>query len=280
MRIAAGVILCLLTLVLGQAAEAQIGAISVGSEEASYGDKFLEQPAAQVGLIVKNGCIDNPGLAGRTSYLVRTGAIYWNVNAECIRLVINHRAAGPNPEPTYLGVQVIGFYDDPPSESVVLRRIGTFVRDGKTLPSYDDRLFSNDQLDHDAWDTLHTIGTLEAVDQKVGMWHGTPLGGNRSSWEDRTWFRRGRGYDAQITLQHRKLDNRLIRFTPYSDRRPKDGPLGFNINRRGARAVVVRVFSPSNADYDQSFALVYESDPKVVATLVNRQVVQRAFWSW
>ena len=278
-----GVTLCILTLLLADAAQAQIGAVKLASEESTYGDHFLEQPAAQAGLIVRNGCVNSQSLAGRTSYLVRTGVIYWNVNTECVRLVVNHRATEAHPNPTYLGVQVIGFYDDPPPSSVILRRTGTFVRDGKPLPDYDDRAFSSDQLDQDSWDALHTNGSLDAVDQKVGTWHGTPLGGNRSSWEDRYWFRRDRAYDAQIKLKNRTLDNRLIRFTPYpSDRRPKKGPVGFNINRRGARVVVVRIFSPSNADYDQSFALVYETDPKIVATLVNRQIVQSgfSFWFW
>jgi hypothetical protein len=272
---------CILTLLFAGAARAQSGAVKLTSEESTYAEHFLEQPSAQVGLIVRNGCSGSQGLSGRTSYLVRTGVIYWSVNAECVRLVINHRATEAHPNPTYLGVQVIGFYDDPPSASIILRRSGTFVRDAKQLQDYDDRIFSSDQLNHDSWDSLHTNGTLDAVDQKVGTWHGTPLGGNRSSWEDRSWFRRGRSYDAQITLQNRTLDNRLIRFTPYAaDGWPKEGPLGFNINRRGARVVVVRVFSPSNADYDRSFALVYESDPKIVATVVNRQVVQSGFSLW
>jgi hypothetical protein len=203
------------------------------------------------------------------------------LDAECIRVVVNHRASEDTSKPTYLGVQVIGFYDERPSTSIILRRNGVFTRDGKALPAYDDRLFSTDQIDHDSWDSLHGNGTLAAVDDKVGTWHGTPQDGVRSSWDDRYWFRRGRAYDSQISLQNRALDNRLIRFTPYSpDGSPRGALVGFNVNRRGARAVVVRIFSPSNADYDRSFALIYESDPKIVASLVNRQVVQSGFSLW
>jgi hypothetical protein len=281
MRLISALVLACLASATADPAQAQSGAIKLGSEEATYGDHFFEQPATQVGLVVKNACTIGQSLAGRYAYLVKTGVIYWGLGAECIRIVVNHRATEETPKPTYLGVQVIGFYDDRPATSVILRRKGIFTRDGKVLPVYDDRLFSTDELDHDSWDSLHANGTLAAVDEKVGMWHGTPQDGNRSSWDDRSWFRRGRAYDSQILLQNRALDNRLIRFTPYPQGlSPKEGPVGFNINRRGARAVVVRIFSPSNADYDRSFALIYESDPKIVASIVNRQVVQSGFLFW
>jgi hypothetical protein len=281
MRAIFAVILAALVSVVVHPAQAQSGAIKIWSEEATYGNHFFEQPATQIGVVVKNGCTIQQNLAGRYAYLVKTGVIYWGLGAECIRVVVNHRATDDEQRPTYLGVQVIGFYDDRPAISVILRRKGVFTRDGKALPDYDDRMFPADELDHDSWDSLHTNGTLTAVDEKIGMWHGTPQDGDRSSWEDRSWFRRGRAYDSQMSLQNRTLDNRLIRFTPYNqDGSPKDGPVGFNINRRGARAVVVRIFSPSNADYDRSFALIYESDPKIVASLVNRQVVQSGFLFW
>ena len=167
--------------------------------------RFRKQPAAQVGLVVRNGCTIDRNLAGRVSYLVKTGVIYWGLDAECIRVVVNHRASEDTSKPTYLGVQVIGFYDERPSTSIILRRNGVFTRDGKALPAYDDRLFSTDQIDHDSWDSLHGNGTLAAVDDKVGTWHGTPQDGVRSSWDDRYWFRRGRAYDSQISLQNRAL---------------------------------------------------------------------------
>jgi hypothetical protein len=281
MRLILGVVLAGLTLAIHGTAQAQVGAIKLSSEESTYGDHFFEQPAAQIGLVTRNACTIERSLAGRVSYLVKTGVIYWGLSAECIRVVVNHRATEDLSKPTYLGIQVIGFYDDRPPTSIILRRKGVFVRDGKVLPPYDDRLLSVDELDQDSWDSLHTSGTLAEVDEKVGTWHGTPQDGNHSSWDDRYWFRRGRAYDSQISLQNRTIDNRLIRFTPYSaDGSPKEGPVGFNINRRGARAVVVRVFSPSNADYDRSFALIYESDPKIVASLVNRQVVESGFPFW
>jgi hypothetical protein len=196
-------------------------------------------------------------------------------------VVVNHRAtdSSPTPIPTYLGVQVIGFFDNSQSTSIILRRMGTFVRDGKVLSQYYDKGFASDELNQAAWDTLHSNDNLQAVDEKVGTWHGTPQGGIHNSWDDRRWFRSGRAYDAQLQLKFKALDNRLIRFTPYPIAgSPQTGPLGFNINRRGARVVVVRVFSPSNADYDRSFALVYESNPARVSQLVNSQIVQAGFW--
>jgi len=200
-----------------------------------------------------------------------------------VRVIINHRAIDASPIPTYLGIQVIGFYDTPQTTSIILRRTGTFMRDGKALPQYDDKTFSSDVLGQDAWDELHTTGTLQSVDDIAGRWHGTPKDGIHNSWDDRYWFRTGRAYDAQLSMRNKTLDNRLIRFTPYpADGSPQDGPVGFNVNRRGAHAVVIRLFSPSNADYGQSFALVYESDPAKVATLVNSQIVLAGygFWHW
>ncbi|EHR04245.1 hypothetical protein [Bradyrhizobium sp. WSM471] len=261
---------------VSDAVHAQYGAAFVFNEQSTYGSEFLRQPAAQSGLIVKSGC-GTTSLTGRRSYLVKSGAIYWGLADECVRVIVNHRATDTDTAvPTYLGVQVIGFYDDPQSSSIVLRRKGAFVRDGKILPPYDDKSLSSDELDHDTWDSLHTDGTLQNVDDKVGKWHGTPQGGIHDSWDDRRWFRTSRAYDPQLQVKYKTLDNRLIRFTPYpANGSPQDGPLSFNVNRRGARVVVVRVFSPSNADYENNFALVYESDPDRVAQLVNNiQVVQ------
>jgi hypothetical protein len=262
------------------AGHSQTGTINLYAETSTYGNDFLNQPATQIGVVAKNGCGAGK-LTGRRSYLMRSYTIYWGLSEECVRIVVNHRATDPSPIPTYLGVQVIGLYDTPQSTSIILRRKGTFVRDGKTLPQYDDKALSSDELNQDAWDNLHTSGTLQAVDQRVGTWHGTPQGGIHSSWDDRRWFRTGRAYDAQFQLKNKALDNRLIRFTPYPpNESPQDGPVGFDLNRRGARAVVVRVFSPSNADYDRSFALVYESDPAKVSQIVNSQVVQAGFGFW
>jgi hypothetical protein len=281
MRFILGIILAAAALG-GGTASAQSGAINLFEEQSTYGNDFLNQPATQAGVVVKNGC-GGAKLTGRRSYLVRNTAIYWGLSEECIRVIVNHRATDPSPTqtPTYLGVQVIGFYDNPQTTSIILRRNGTFVRDGKILPPYDDKIFAADELSHDTWDALHTTGTMQAVDEKTGTWHGTPQGGIHNSWDDRRWFRTGRAYDAQLQVTQKALDNRLIRFTPYQmTESPKDGPVGFNVNRRGARAVVVRVFSPSNADYDRSFAVIYESDPAKVARLVNTQIVQAGFGFW
>jgi hypothetical protein len=282
MRFIFGIILVLVTACNPVPTHAQSGAINLFDEASTYGNDFLNQPATQAGVVVKNGCSAGK-LTGRRSYIIKSYVIYWGLSEECVRVVVNHRATDPSPTPasTYLGVQVIGFYDVPQSTSIILRRKGTFVRDGKVLPPYDDKALSSDELDHDTWDTLNSSGTLQAVDEKVGTWHGTPQGGTHNSWDDRRWFRTGRTYDAQLQVKSKALDNRLIRFTPYPmTESPQDGPLGFNVNRRGARAVVVRVFSPSNADYDRSFALIYESDPAKVSQLVNRQIVQAGFGFW
>jgi len=279
MRFAAGMVLIAALACSPSTSNAQSSTINLFDEQSTYGNDFLTQPATQVGVVVKNGCSAKK-LTGRRSYVVKSYAIYWGLSEECVRVIVNHRAtdASPTQTPTYLGVQVIGFYDNPQPTSIVLRRSGTFVRDGKVLPQYDDKTLLSDQLDLDTWDALHTTGTLQDVDEKVGLWHGTPQDGIHNSWDDRRWFRTGRAYDAQMQLKYKSLDNRLIRFTPYPmDDSPKDGPVGFNVYRRGVRALVVRVFSPSNADYDRSFALIYESDPTKVARLVNSQIVQAGF---
>jgi hypothetical protein len=264
------------------AAHAQSGAVYVFEEQSTDGKGFLQQPATQAGLVVKNACTSGSVVRGRT-YLVKSSRIYWGLNTECVRVIINHRAIDASAIPSYLGVQVIGFYDKPQTNSITLRRTGTFARDGKDLPQYADKTFSSDVLGQDAWDELHSTGTLQSADEVTGRWHGTPKDGISNSWDDRYWFRTGRAYDAQLSMKYKALDNRLIRFTPYpADGSPQDGPVGFNINRRGAHAVVVRLFSPSNADYGQSFALVYESDPAKVATLVNGQIALAGYgiWHW
>jgi hypothetical protein len=277
MRFLLGIFLTAIIVTSPSTTRAQFGAINLFNEQTTYGSDFLKQPPTQAGVIVNNGC-SAQNLTGRRSYLVKSGAIYWGLNAECIRVIVNHRATDDSPAPTYLGVQIVGFYIDPQNTAITLRRKGTFVRDGKILPQYDDKTFLPDQLDQDTWDNLHSTGTLQSVDEKVGTWHGTPQGGIHNSWDDRFRFRTGRGYDAQLQLKYKALDNRLIRFTPYpANGSPQDGPVGFNVNRRGTSAVVVRIFSPSNADYDRSFALVYESDPAKVAKLVNNQIVEAGF---
>lgn len=280
MRLAISIVLASICIV--NAARGQSGATYIFEEQTTDGRGFLQQPATQAGLVVRNGCSTGSVARGRT-YLVKSGNIYWGLSMECVRVIINHRATDASSIPTYLGVQVIGFYDTPQNTSITLRRTGTFVRDGKALPQYDDKTLSSDILSQDTWDELHSTGTLQSVDNITGPWHGTPKDGIHNSWDDRYWFRTGRAYDAQLSIKYKTLDNRLIRFTPYpADGSPQDGPVGFNINRRGAHAVVVRLFSPSNADYGQSFALVYESDPAKVATLVNSQIVLAGygFWHW
>jgi hypothetical protein len=276
MRFILGIILAAIIATSPNTTRAQSSATNLFDEQTTYGNDFLKQPSTQAGVIIKNGC-SGENLTGRRSYLVRSGAIYWGLNAECIRVIVNHRATDASPIPTYLGVQIVGFYDDVQSSSITLRRNGTFVRDGKVLPQYDDKTLLPEQLNQDTWDNLQS-GTLQSVDEKVGTWHGTPQGGIHNSWDERYRFRTGRGYDARLQLKYKALDNRLIRFTPYAaDGSPKEGPVGFNVNRRGSSAVVVRIFSPSNADYDRNFALIYESDPAKVAKLVNNQIVEAGF---
>src|SRR6185369_9314484 len=102
MRLIPGAAIAGLILAIAGAAQAQVGAIKLSSEEATYGDRFFEQPAAQVGLVVRNACTIERSLAGRVSYLVKTGVIYWGLNAECVRVVVNHRATEDMSKPTYL----------------------------------------------------------------------------------------------------------------------------------------------------------------------------------
>lgn len=260
-------------------AAAQTGSIMLTDEQSAYGASFLQQPAGQAGVILSNGC-GSTSLTGRRAYLVRESVVYWGVRSDCIRVIVNHRSTVADEQivPTYLGVQVVGFYVDPPRTSIVLRRAGAFVRNGKTLPPWDDQQFSPAELDGETWDNLSGGTSVEALDAKVGLWHGTPAGGRHDSWDDRYKFQTSHNYDARLNVKYKSLDNRLIRFTPYSSNgSPNDGPVGFDVHQRGARAVAIRVFSPVNADYDRSFVIVYETDPKAVAQLVNAQVVQAGF---
>ena len=131
------------------AAHAQSGAVYVFEEQSTDGKGFLQQPATQAGLVVKNACTSGSVVRGRT-YLVKSSIIYWGLNTECVRVIINHRAIDASAIPSYLGVQVIGFYDKPQTNSITLRRTGTFARDGKDLPQYADKTFSSDVLGQDA----------------------------------------------------------------------------------------------------------------------------------
>ena len=163
MRFIFGIILIVAVAGSPGKSNAQTGTINVFAEESTYGNDFLNQPATQTGLVVKNGC-GGGKLTGRRSYLVKSYGIYWGLSEECVRVVVNHRATDPSPTqtPTYLGVQVIGFYDSPQSTSIVLRRNGTFVRNGKNLPQYDDKAFASD-IDHECGDTDSTGITLPTL---------------------------------------------------------------------------------------------------------------------
>lgn len=265
----------------GTVSRAQDGATKLQDEAYAFGFGFLGQPAGRVGVIIDEAC-DETDLTGRRAYLVQDAQIYWGLKPNCVRVIVNHRSTSEKVDYSYLGVQVVGFFSDPPPTSILLRRSGPFLRDQKALPDWDDKNLSSDELGHDMWDSLNGSGQLSELDTKLsGKWYGIPKDGHSDAWDDRYKFRSKSVSTTMLTLTHKTLDNRLIRFSPYPAKgKPSDGPIGFYLGRRGARAVAVRVFSPVSGDFDHNFVLVFETNPTVVGQLVKRQVVQSGFWNF
>jgi hypothetical protein len=275
---------------LADAACAQGSAIYISQEEQTYADGFYGHPAGTVGLVTVRACSKHNSLTGHYVYLVKSGQIYWGTAADCVRVVVNHQnTSSDQPKPTYLGVQIIGLYDAPQPTSVILRRVGKFTDGQKPLPDFDDVELAPGQLSQDDFNRIHTTpngpsadAALQELDRIVGArWHGTPDGGDQNSWDRRYWFGSSTAYDTRLSLRSKVLENRLIRFTPYpANGRPQNGPLSFDVNRKGAGAAVIRVFSPSNSDLDQNFALVYTTTADATAQVVTVQVAQASWLPW
>jgi hypothetical protein len=269
-----------------QSVLAQTSAVYYSSEDSTYAESFYEQRAGTVG-ILSGVCGTRNSLTGRRPYLVKNGQIYWGLKADCVRVIVNHQStAAGDPSPTYLGVQIIGYYDTPQATAVILRRVGKFKRAGSTLPEFPDQELPPERLSQEQFNTWHQAPDGPAADKALAdfddrvriAWHGTPENGSQDSWNQRFWFSKNTAYDARIAPRYKVLENRLIRFTPYpTNGRPKDGPLNFDVNRKGAAVAVIRVFSPSNSDLDGNFALVYTTNAEMVAKIVNVQVAR---WSW
>lgn len=251
-------------------------------EESTFGaNGFLQQPSGTIG-VTKCG---TPALLTATrTYLLKDYNAYWGFVSECLRVVINHRSnrspSDPPEIPSYLGVQIIAFYDQTPDNAVVLKRVGNFSPNGAPpYASFADRSFVSQELSQQEFNDYHNTAQGEAADKalkefhgRVGVWHGIPQGGIHNSWDERYRFRDTRTYDTRLAPQFKTLENRLVKFTPYlTQGAPNDGPLTFNFNRRGAKAVAVKVFSPANADIEHSFLILYTNDQRTVSQVLNSE---------
>jgi len=251
--------------------------------EYKYQQGFLETLPGTIGVPAPNGCTARPQLTGRYIYLVKNQLIYWGTEDDCVRVVINHQANNPYRGASYLGVQVIGFYERPRSETLVLRRDGIFVRNNTESIVFNDKTYYPDQITQEEFDRFHSardgadadraLAEFEGKTKTGVMWHATPKGGTHNSWDDRRRFRMSNSYEGQLNLRHRVLENRLIAFTPYQvgadGRRSEDAPRFVDIHRSGAKAIAVRIFSPYSYDYGGEFALIFSTKKTVVANLMK-----------
>jgi hypothetical protein len=290
--------LLLAATLFSEGAHAQTQAIEIAREAQSWGTDFLSQPPGTVGLIARNGCekstlepLEPVQLRGKRIYLVKNGAVYFGLTADCLLIIVNHRTVDESVEssPSYLGIQVIGFYENNQDRSMIMRRKGAFTRDGVSLTPLPGKPVYSEQLSIDRFNELHKSPNgavadkaLSELDEKIGTrWHGVPADGTDNSWSDRHWFHENEVYDNQIQLKYKVLDNRLIRFKPYSlSKGPKEGPLPFTFGKNGARASVVRVFSPSNPDIDRSFTIIHETDPRRAQEIANIRILASWFNFW
>lgn len=261
-------------------------AMHYASASSEFGRRFLDLPAGAIGLVSTNGCAAEPSLAGSRVYLMEN-PIYWGVTDTCIRIVLNHRGPAAMNLPSYVGVQIVGFYADEQDSTVVLKREGTFIRSGRILRLMEDQLLTKGEMRIEDFDRIHgapyagpedSARALSNFDARSGVeWHGTPEGGSHDSWDERQRFVSPKF--QQINLKERVLENRLYRFIPYGvDSRPSTGPFKFDVRRKGALAIAIKVFSPVSSDYGGQFAIIFSRNRDQVAKLLNTQLAGRGFF--
>ena len=147
--------------------------------------------------------------------------------------------------PTFLAVQIIAEYSNPPSATVYMYRNG---REDKEVWVRDD----DPQFDGtDPWKLVpdrpiaeffksHTDpATSEEFDTNFGKWHAQPAKNEDSTWKFRNNWIVSNLPDSGNVL----LENYLYRFTPTRD--ASNGPLPFYTNVRNVQRMRIRTFAPS-----------------------------------
>lgn len=258
-------------------ARAQTQAYHVRDLHKVLGSDFFSEPSGTLGLVAKTGCGTRETIDNRAIYLIDNHHVFWGIGAQegCIRFVINHRAIGPDSSPTYLSTRIVGLYADEQQSQIILRREGDFLRNGVSLGPFRDKILDADTLNEKDFNDLHNArvdpqAALAELDRRVGRkWHGVPAGSKDDSWADRRSIAREERLSQSVKYQSRVLDQRLYRFEPF----PEDGKpsrvLDFLVRPKGARAVVISVFSPASVEYRSDFLLVFSDDEKTVDALLK-----------
>jgi hypothetical protein len=242
--------------------------------EVRFGSFRTRTTFGQMGVSFAKQCRPEP-----TSqiYLVQR-KIYATDPAACVTILVNNsRPSGADATPTWLNIQVTRYYESYDNVALTVARSGSFSRAGRTLDELPREGVTVPRAQLEEFDSVHAASTPEQAvglaDTLLGLlWHGFPAGNDAANtWTNREQLQSSKTYQTQIKLTSRALNTRLIRYTPGDTSQPLT--IG-EINRNGARVMVVKVFSPYSVDVGGTFALVFETDPSKIETLVTARTAE------
>ena len=189
--------------------------------------------------------------------------------------VVNHRISPAsdddplyeNQRPSFLAVMLVPVFDDPATGSgLYLYRNAQWYRKGQ-YRFFDQRgiarTFPGKVTDDFA--AIHgTSNEVGDIDRFLGgvMFHGTPYGGEVSSWDERQfWSQKASLYPECATAPERcMLKSYLIRFTP-TDTQESTRPVIFYTNVYNVSRIYIRTLSPEDDRYSFSGTIVIADSP-------------------
>lgn len=212
---------------------------------------FLEQQSGRVAVYPSAKEREDVAHTIRFYYFPQNGEYELHANHSLLWFGVDHQLRSDIEEgkagfkPTFLAVQIIAEYSQPPSAKVYMYRNGrenreVWVRDDD--PEFDGlnswKRVSNRSIE-DFFKLQTDPATSEEFDTTLGKWHAQPGAKEDSSWKYRSnWIVSNLPNNSNVLLE-----NYLYRFTP--TREADSGPVPFYTNVRNVQRMRLRTFAPS-----------------------------------